>query len=397
MERCYRRGFVKDTAKDTALCFGGRCDDSFCCKPTCETIRSCTKPGHAKNLSAAGVDCPSTGCDDDTCCQPTCASMAESLTPGWVKDTELDAKSCPETGCDDATCSKPTCLSMKTCSAAGYIKDPKMDSMVCGPDGCDDDTCCQPTCASMPVCSLGFTKKPSSNGTLCGTQGCDDATCCLPTCASMQGCNSEDFYKLTRKDSKVCPASGCDDATCCKSMIQKTCDDGDYQDAALVMKCNGGNGTVHYKITDSVIKLIADLPKSAMNVQLSTATESARYLDVKLVDPATDKCVVGYSGLGCTYSGEGDHDYENMTIYYTGDSVQDQHVKIKGVTTIPLQFYASPWSVTTKSPTGAAGYSYDLIQDCPKKAPGCRSCSEYTGCEEGKTPICDGTYKVKCQ
>eukprot|EP00930_Biecheleria_cincta_P101811 TRINITY_DN9345_c0_g2_i1.p1 TRINITY_DN9345_c0_g2~~TRINITY_DN9345_c0_g2_i1.p1 ORF type:complete len:1548 (+),score=300.22 TRINITY_DN9345_c0_g2_i1:52-4695(+) len=396
MSRCAGRGLVPDKAKDDLLCPQGRCDDSFCCKPTCETMQTCLKPGYAKNVSAIGLECPSRGCDDDICCLPTCASMNKSLSRGWVKNTKMDAEVCPDTGCDDATCSQPTCLSMEVCTETGYIKDPSMDSVVCGKSGCDDDTCCKRTCASMQVCTLGWIKKPSSDDTECGAQGCDDATCCQPTCASMQGCSSEDFYKLEEKDSEVCPATGCDDATCCKSMIQKVCEDDEFQNAAVVMNCNGANGSVHYKIEDKVVKLIADVPKTATNVQLSTATSSARYLDVKLVDPATGKCVVGYSGMGCKFSTPGDHEYGGMTIYYTGDTVQSQHVLIKGSATLPLQFFASPWGVLVQSPTGEAGYSYDVITDCPAKAPGCSSCSEYTGCSDGKTPVCDGTYKVKC-
>jgi hypothetical protein len=179
-------------------------------------------------------------------------------------------------------------------------------------------------------------------------------------------------------------------------MIEKVCGDEEFQDAAVVMDCNGANGSVHYKVEDKVEKLIADIPKTATNVKLSTSTESAKFLDVKLVDPATGKCVVGYSGLGCKFSTPGDHEYANMTIYYTGDTVQDQHVKLKGSSTIPLQFFAAPWGVLVQSPTGEAGYSYDLIRDCPAMAPGCKTCSDYAGCSEGKAPVCDGTYKVKC-
>jgi hypothetical protein len=137
---------------------------------------------------------------------------------------------------------------------------------------------------------------------------------------------------------------------------------------------------------------IARFPEGVRDVEIAVSGNFD--FDLQMIDSLLGTCIVG---TNCLYDApcvsETDYciHYEQMNIYFSGDSSTREKIKINGRLPKAMDFSV----YTIGSGTMNLSYSYNAISPCPDPLPGCSNCTAYTGCLQG-VPVCDGTCQVQC-
>mmetsp|Transcript_82412 Transcript_82412/g.145389 ORF Transcript_82412/g.145389 Transcript_82412/m.145389 type:complete len:574 (-) Transcript_82412:209-1930(-) len=163
-----------------------------------------------------------------------------------------------------------------------------------------------------------------------------------------------------------------------------------WQSAALVMSCEGGEGQAQVDLVQGTVARIAHVPMGAQGLSIEVTADGD--LDIQLMDTATRKCLTGYA---CIQNESSTMEQYGMLISFTGDdriAPVTERVSTNDRITRMLTVNVSAY----KTATGTINYKYGAINPCPNPRPGCSACNSYP-CPAKTKPKCNGGSRVTCE
>eukprot|EP00929_Paragymnodinium_shiwhaense_P007226 TRINITY_DN11115_c0_g1_i1.p1 TRINITY_DN11115_c0_g1~~TRINITY_DN11115_c0_g1_i1.p1 ORF type:complete len:1487 (+),score=225.40 TRINITY_DN11115_c0_g1_i1:62-4522(+) len=177
------------------------------------------------------------------------------------------------------------------------------------------------------------------------------------------------------------------------------CNAGYYPIAELIVDCDGSGGvgettiTINLKAGEPV--LVGVFPKGLAYFKVKLRAEAS--FSIALNNTAEKRCIVGRGcehADFCTDATEPCHSYDpsktDKMLSYSGVTQGNTKELQLGVPQALTVNMSLSW-IPTETATGTIEFKYGRINPCPRVKPGCRECSEYTGCPDGLQPTCDGS------